>query len=129
MKKKVKLTGVDTSTVTIWDEEVNSILVEVDGVIYEAYVNPDDGYRSWGAFYESKKTIRNHFPPQELDYELFEIDEYEDEECLWKTKRTIHEFTYNGNVVLRIGTDHSDSYYPYAIFSWHPENLPINKGR
>ena len=32
----------------------------------------------------------------------------------------------NGEVILKFGTDYSDSYYPMAIFDYNPENMPIN---
>jgi len=34
-----------------------------------------------------------------------------------------------GKPVLSVGTDWSDSYYPYAVFEFMPENMAINAGR
>lgn len=31
-------------------------------------------------------------------------------------------------LILLIGTDYADDYYPVARWEWHPENLPINHG-
>jgi hypothetical protein len=34
-----------------------------------------------------------------------------------------------GKVVLEVGTDNTDDYYPYCVMNWYPENLACNVGR
>lgn len=36
---------------------------------------------------------------------------------------------HNGEIVLRIGTDYSDGYYPRCILEYNPENMHINEMR
>jgi hypothetical protein len=34
-----------------------------------------------------------------------------------------------GKVVLEVGTDNTEDYYPYCVMNWSPENLACNVGR
>ena len=35
----------------------------------------------------------------------------------------------NGKVVLRLGTDNSDDYYPCFVSEWKPDNIDVNQQR
>lgn len=103
-----KLSGVETGE--------DSIRFILDGVAYEAVEDPDDGYRSYmGELNITDKRIRFTFSPVEVlcsmnnDEEILEIRD-----------------TNNGETILRLGTDYSDSYYPQCVFNWMPEKMACN---
>jgi len=128
----------------------------LDGKIYEAYYDPDDGYRSsMTALVEidakhAKCPIRNVFPPQPVYVRVMNEDPHEDNKynhfnvkekylsldisesderdgefiCIYNLES--EEFP-ESNLILKVGTNHDDSYYPYAVYEYHPENLPINR--
>lgn len=110
-----------------WGNREDGILLTIDGENYIAVTDPDDGYRSYGAFYRDDKNIQKvTFPEQDVIVDYHQVrtvneDGYDvdyDELVIYNT---------DGQSILRIGTDHSDCYYPCAIFRYNPENLPINK--
>lgn len=95
----------------------------IDGKHYGAFVDPDDGYRSYGYFAElAPEQIANAtiypFAPQDVV-----VKNMTSKSAHWilvkdpKTKLPI----------LEIGTDYFDSYYPMAIFHYTPENMSVNK--
>lgn len=108
------LSGIDTS---ICNGET-SYLFCLDGITYEAAEDPCDGYRSWATINETDKKCRFKFPPQEVI--AIEIG-VENSLILYDA--------INGKLVLKIETDYFDSYYPCAVFEYHPENLNINKDK
>ena len=104
-----KLMGFD-----ICDEGCKFVL---DGVTVVAVEDEDDGYRS---FLDEVRVesggVSNLFPPCSVIGQMDEeILVFVDED----TKKT----------VLRVGTDNSDSYYPYFVSEFTPENMAINKNR
>ena len=126
------LIGVDEVEVpTGWydynGETSDGIAICLDGVTYVAYADPDDGYRSYGCFEPSNIEIHNTFPPQKVRLTNIEWDGCDEDG--WRSAGSIIKLSNptDNSTILEVGTDHSDSYYPYSIFSWHPENLPINK--
>lgn len=123
------LSGVDSVEFNVgWDGEdtVNGIILCIDGKNYGCFVNPDDGYRSYGSFFETEEAPKNTFSPQEVIVKNIHEDSQDDNG--WPT---IYDILVISNseedVILEVGTNHSDEYYPYGIFRWYPENLPINK--
>jgi hypothetical protein len=34
----------------------------------------------------------------------------------------------DGLVILEVGTDNNDDYYPSFVSSWKPENMAVNRG-
>ena len=123
---KHKLSGVDFSTETIkeegWYEEncqvVNFVL---DGKTYTAIEDPEDGYRScMREIKVSNRRVGNMFEPIDVVGKMKAAGTY--------TNDTI-EFidVITGKVVLEIGTDNWDDYYPYWVANFQPENMCINK--
>ena len=54
----VKLSGFCETTFYVgWDNDkpVDGFIVQINGVNYGTYVDPDDGYRSYGSFFETDK--------------------------------------------------------------------------
>lgn len=125
----VKLSGFCETTFYVgWDndEPVDGFIVQIDGKNYGAYVDPDDGYRSYGTFFETDQPCTNTFPPQDVLLERVEeaggYDWYEEPESKML-------YLYNPatkEVILEAGTIWYDSYYPIGRCAWYPENLPIN---
>lgn len=130
--KIVKLSGFcDATFYTGWnnDEPVDGFIVQIDGVNYGAYVDPDDGYRSYGAFFETDKPCTNTFPPQEVL-----LMATEDEGGYnWYEKPKISALYLVNPVtkekILEAGTIWYDSYYPMGRCYFNPEALPINKNK
>ena len=112
-------------------EDKDAIALIIDDKYYITYTDPSDGYRSYGCFYETSfkdYKMLNKFPPQAVIAE-YESWNYDDEEGYYHNEGDVLVLkdAVTGNVVLEVGTDHSDTYYPYSIFRWHPENLAINQ--
>lgn len=118
-----KLTGVDRETESIqhydWRaaEDCNVLRFRLDGVVYCAIEDPDDGYRSaMGSLVIDKTPINNKFKPVKVLATLGDGDA--DTLVLTDVK--------TGKVVLEVGTDNSDSYYPCFVDRFDPENMAIN---
>jgi hypothetical protein len=97
----------------------------LDGFTYCVTEDPDDGYRS---------AMRDIVIVDPAESDMVPIDpplvvevrsthgQREDSPC---TSDDVHWIYFvnerTGLVVLEVGTDHSDSYYPSFIWSWTPE--------
>lgn len=121
-------TGIELDTATVevdWREKkVNIVKIELDGKTYMAEEDPGDGYRSYMETIEEvcAPISRMHkIPPTKIICR--HITKYCTDEC------DILEFVdeQNGEVFLRIGTDHLDDYYPYCLLNYMPERMYINK--
>ena len=123
----VKLSGFCEATFEFYDEKVDGFIVQINGTNYGACLDPDDGYRSYGAFFETNQPCTNTFPPQ--DVELERIDDKGGYDWYEEPRKTM---LYLGNpatkeVILEVGTIWYDSYYPMGRCHFNPEALPINK--
>lgn len=130
------LTGVDFSNVSIKEEwgcdfddcqVMNFIL---DGMAYSAIEDPDDGYRS--AMRELRvledSVVTNTFAPVKVvgRYQSQHGSEYSE----FVDRDDILELidASTGLVVLRVGTENFDDWYPCFIAEFTPENMSINQG-
>ena len=117
------LSGIDTSTEKGGydkSEDANVVRFVLDGKTYKATEDPSDGYRSYcGDIEVCEEKVSNTFPPQRVLARMEENNNSEND---------IIEFidVVTGKIVLEVGTDNSDSYYPTCVMSWKPENLAIN---
>ena len=134
------LSGVGHATIkcdNIYSDDVDVDLFCIDGITYGAFIDPDDGYRSYGSIQEVKEhKCQYTFPPQPVNIQNVNINEEvycEDNFGEWYEyiSKDFLRMTdaVNGKEVLEIGTDYSENYYPCAIFHYTPENLEINKNR
>lgn len=111
---------------TGWNgERINLCLLMIDGTIYAAVEDPSDGYRSAleGLFYTGLTEmdfdsvvdtgVLISYVPDNRYTERFDGFEFRD--------------LQNGKLVLRIGTNYCDYYYPCCIMQWNPENLAVNE--
>jgi len=93
----------------------------LDGITYTAIEDPDDGWRSMlDEIIKSDDTVKNKF--QGVEVIITHIDTIEKKALLFYD-------TKNGKLVMEIGTEYYDSYYPSFIANWSPENLSINEPR
>lgn len=109
--------GIDTTSVN----GEHHYLFILDGITYEAAEDPCDGYRSWATITETDKKCRFTFLPQEVI--LIEDENNKDHDYVKMYDAN------NGKLILRIETDYFDSYYPCAIYEYHPENMKINENK
>lgn len=105
------LSGVDLLTGGTDTEQCSFVL---DGVTYICRENPDDGYRSYMDDIEcSAESVKNMFLPQSVLCSVADdILEMRD--------------AVTGKEVLRVGTDHSENYYPYCVLEFSPQNMACN---
>ena len=117
-----KLSGVERRGVQsdeyAWCALVNQFLFTLDGVTYAATEDENDGYRSCMGKLEildAKPAIM--FDPIDVVCHMETGDDCDILEMI---------DIRNGKTVLRVGTNYYDSYYPYFVNVWIPENLAVN---
>lgn len=103
-------------------EDANCIRFRLDGKVYTGIEDPSDGYRSsMEKLFASFDEMKNVFPPVKV---LARIrTEYE-----YGGKSEVLQLldVKNGKVILEVGTDNEDDYYPSFVSSWKPENMAVN---
>lgn len=121
-----ELSGIDMTTeyrdTGYQQENVTVVRFILDGITYVAIEDPDDGYRSFCTeLGVSSDIVTNTFAPQAVIGRMKCQSEY-------RTSNII-EFLdmVTGKVVLELGTENTDDYYPCCIMHWYPENLACNK--
>lgn len=112
------------------DEYSNVCRFRLDGVVYVAKEDPEDGWRSslGDLLIQEESNMTNVFPPvavicQYSDKYTNEDDEYT---CSQDILQIIDESTLE--VILEVGTDYSDDGYPSFVSSFRPEAMITNKG-
>lgn len=105
------------------DGTVNVLRMRLGGVTYVCEEDPDDGYRSsmqeLRTLREGEKEIENVF-----GYVLVDC-RYESKHCDILKVVDIK----SGEVVITVGTDRTDDYYPTFVANWNPAGLYFNKER
>lgn len=118
---KHTLTGVDCSTEPTGDlyyDSASVINFVLDGITYSAIEDPSDGYRSMlKELKVSDFKVTNVFAPVEVT-------------CVMRSGGFCDILdvidVVSGKVVLSVGTDNYDDYYPSFVYEWTPENLCLN---
>ena len=114
---KHQLSGVDFGQ----DGDANTILFCLDGKVFCATEDPDDGYRSSMAEIKIVQAeISNRFDPVDVMGTMRANEEYGNDVIDFHVIE-------NSQLVLSVGTEASDDYYPNFCTYWAPENLPGNK--
>jgi len=91
----------------------------LDGVIYAAYENEEDGYRSsLGEIEIESKPVLNMFRRTKV---MVSIDKDEAMASFADAK--------NGKEIMAIGTGNWSDYYPYFVASFDPKSLHWNDGK
>ena len=111
-------------------EDANGYVFILDGKTYVVFEDPEDGYRSCGKICEAKngEICTNIFPEQKVLVKYINGIK-EDDWCNYKIWYYEFRNPKTKKLILKIGTDNYDDYYPMSIFEYHPENLPINLNR
>lgn len=121
-----ELSGVEIGYITVYDEwegdqDCQFVKFTLDGAHYMAVEDPDDGYRSrCRDLTISDEPPRNSFAPQKMRcYMKPERDEYGSDVLVMEDVET-------GEVVLEVGTEDVDDYYPCCVFYYYPEGMACN---
>lgn len=116
--------GIDVSEEKYEGQSCEVINFILDDITYKVIENPSDGWRSYlGDIKISNEKILNTFPPQKVIIKKKKSDKYQ-------TNNTIQFFdAINKKLILEIGTDNADDWYPYCVMEYHPENMEINKDK
>lgn len=131
--KVMRLEGVDeyTGSIKKWDEyyeQCKCIRFKLDGVVYVAMEDPSDGYRSYlGELKVDEEEIKNPFSGVEVKGVYRTTSgSYED----WTRKScSILDLvdTTTNEIVVSIGTDNDDDYYPWFVAHFDPTAMSVNK--
>jgi hypothetical protein len=109
----------DPKTVSLEDLVGEHVL---DGVIYIASEDPSDGYRSCldRVIVSPSAEMTNTFPPIRVL-----ARKKEPGSCSDDTLELVDLVT--GKVVMEVGTDNTDDYYPSFVSNFSPENMATNQ--
>jgi len=119
------LTGVDfgiEKRTEEYYEDANTMAFEMDDKVYLVREDPDDGYRSsMKDIEEVDIKVVNQFPPCKVKGRRRKNSEYGE-------KNDVIDFydVVTGLVVLAIGTENIDDYYPSYVAYFDPRNMKIN---
>ena len=116
-----------------WSEDFTDcqmLRFRLDGIMYCVTEDPDDGYRSSMRDIQiSDVPAMNLFTPEAVRVRYLDKKANTwgsgEHECdlLEVTSET------TGEVLLLVGTDDADDYYPSFVAEWHPEGLSANADR
>lgn len=106
-------------------ESCSVLRFRLDGIVYTAIEDPDDGYRSC-----LRDIVAGDHPMTNCFEPLRVVGMH----------RTRSDGGYNadilalidvvtGKIVIEVGTDNSDDYYPSFVGNFNPENMAINQVR
>ena len=123
------LSGVETGYIKDrpyeWSDlqDCNYISFILDGKKYTAVEDPSDGYRSSLSYLQvGRGKIKNTFPDTQVFVIMGHNVGYANELAKFYETET-------AKLVLAVGTDNADDYYPFFVGHFYPENLPVNKGK
>ena len=98
------------------------VIFVLDGIKYVAVEDPNDGYRSCCKEIEiTEEKIYNQFEPIEVFCKMMEDGGMYSNDVL-----EIYGMQ-TAKLVLRIGTESYNGYYPMFIFEYKPENMAVNQ--
>ena len=109
-----------------WSEEAdcNTISFRIDGKVYTAIEDPNDGYRSMlDRLVADDREMMNVFTP----IQVLAKKKASRVGCANDTLEFIDVVT--GGVVLEVGTDNYDDYYPMFVGTFTPENMATNAAK
>ena len=125
---KYKLDAVDFSEESIktWGdvfEDCQICRFRLNGVTYLAVEDPNDGYRSSMKELSIDKDaeMRNIFSDIDVVARHRTKGECGDEDDILEIINS-----YSGEIILEVGTESVDDYYPGYVARFHPENIGVN---
>ncbi|MET4529122.1 hypothetical protein [Bradyrhizobium sp. JR18.2] len=102
-------------------EHCELIRFRLDGKVYTGIESPDDGYRSsLRGLYVSDDAMKNVFPPVRVLAKMKGAETYQTNDTL----QLIDMVT--GKIVLEVGTDNTDDYYPWFVGCFFPDCMATN---
>ena len=105
-------------------ESCNTISFRLDGNVYTAVEDPENGYRSsLGKLFVDQRPMQNVFIRVRVMGRMKQNTDQQSNETLELLD------VMTGKVVLEVGTDNTSDYYPYFVASFMPENMVVNIGR
>lgn len=105
------------------DDAACTICFTLDGHTYMAAEDRQDGYRSsLGSIQVVERAIKNTFPACRVKCEWPPVDDDWNE----NTSRVLFRSVATNKLILEVGTDYSDGYYPSFVASFQPENMDVN---
>lgn len=113
-----------------WNNEVETVDVihfQLGPTTYSMYEDPDDGYRSHlGEIKVDRHEIRNTFAPCIVvcTHRTTAKTPYDDDKAVDILEIRCAE---TGKLIIEVGTDNADDYYPSCVMSFAPENLIHNQ--
>lgn len=107
-----------------YTEDAEVIRFRLDGVLYVAIEDPSDGYRSsMETLVVSDDKPVNVFPPVRV------LGKMKDDEA-WQTNDVLQLIDLvTGKIVMEVGTDNTDDYYPSFVSAFSPENMATNSAQ
>jgi hypothetical protein len=122
------LDAVDSSNeqVKTWGDQFEDCSVlrfRLDGKVYVATEDPDDGYRSSMrdlVVLPDDTIMHNTFAPQRVVGRYRNKSDYNEADVLELVDAV------TGLIVLEVGTDNTDDYYPWFVGNFHPQNMACN---
>lgn len=96
---------------------------KLDGTIYEAIEDKDDGYRSCLESVIVVKGKKIFFPNPVATVKVVKVPTDYKNSYGGTDSQDIHELidVSDGHIWLRVGTDNTDDYYPYFVFDYFPK--------
>lgn len=104
-------------------EDANCCRFVLEGTVYCAVENPSDGYRSSmrELLVNPEGKVENRFPPILVLCRHISKSEYKSADLLELID------VKTAEVVLLVGTDNTEDYYPVFVASFRPENMISNQ--
>lgn len=104
--------------------DATALRFRLNGIAYTVIEDPSDGYRSslGQVFTSDGADMKNVFNPVWVVGRWKEPNPLDDDPC------EIIELVdlWTGKIVIEVGTDYSDNYYPSFVGSFTPENMVHN---
>lgn len=98
----------------------NYVKFTLDNITYIAVEDPSDGYRSYmGTLLQIDEPCKIKIPDVPVVCHMKDESNYD---------VLVFRDALSGRVVLELGTCYTDSYYPYCVMEYHPENMACNSG-
>lgn len=115
-----------------WDDRyVDSAICRfrLDGVVYMAIEDPDDGYRSMmrELVIDENADMKNVFPP--IEVLARHRSKSLDSSIEFQSDILDLVDTATGEIVLTVGTEDTNDYYPLFVANFIPEAMITNKGK
>lgn len=97
------------------NKDCNAVVFVLDGVTYQVAEDEEDGYRSHADMQILGTLPKNTFPGRDVICTMEEPTG-----CITNCDILRVTDKHTGKVILRVGTDNTDYYYPYYVSEYNP---------